>query len=319
MLALGSGGAGSCRGLRLGQAPGWPGGSAAPATRGARWRGAHLIEAESGQAAWQSAAAAASGSRCSSPAALGRAVKPFGRTASFANVLSRGSSPAAIARASSSDCRSLDDCSRQGGATTSLSSAGTWALHRTGLSSSFADLATRERLHADRAVRLMLAVDADFDVACWVSLEDGEVDSEDLPIVLAGGRPCRASYKGGPDGIAGSLVLEGFREGINFRVMPRSPGGDSGNYVAEPGKSRAVVTLAAPRPGSQESPGSVASPACPAPALPSGAAGAPGVTVELRLVEDATASKLAVRIRAATELEAVRAAGSPSARSVTCK
>ncbi|CAE8727119.1 unnamed protein product, partial [Polarella glacialis] len=158
--------------------------------------------------------------------------------------------------------------------------------------SSLAALAQRERLQADRNVRLVLTIESDFDVACWVSLDSGEVEGEDLPIIISGGVKCEATYMGEAEGISGSLVPEGFRDGIPFVLRPAS----SDAFVGQPGRLRSTVTVPGTRRGGGIAPDEVS-------LLPAAAVGSPGVTVELRLTEDGVCSQLFAHIRLATESE----------------
>jgi len=191
---------------------------------------------------------------------------------------------------------------RRAGSAARLGSVGALALSG-GIASgsSLAALAQRERLQADRNVRLVLTIESDFDVACWVSLDSGEVEGEDLPIIISGGVKCEATYMGEAEGISGSLVPEGFRDGIPFVLRPAS----SDAFVGQPGRLRSTVTVPGSSRGGGIAPDEVS-------LLPAAAVGSPGVTVELRLTEDGVCSQLFAHIRLATESEARRAASQAS-------
>lgn len=141
-------------------------------------------------------------------------------------------------------------------------------------------------------MRLTVHVEVEFDIAVYASLESGEVEGPELPLVVAAGQPCAASYLGSGEGIVGSLVIEGFRDNIPFQVRPGAGRLPADCFVCRPGAQRESVV--------QRLHGGAA-------ALPSAAAvpGAVAVVAELRLLEGSPCS-LAVTIRRVQELEARR-------------
>lgn len=193
------------------------------------------------------------------------------------------------------------------GSSSSLGTVGSFSLQKNaGLNAgldalgSLGSFLEQNRLRAERAARVTATVESDFDVAVWISLEQGQVDGPELPLVVAANAPCQASYSGGAEGIEGTITIEGFRDSIGFRVRAGTPTGagagpGDANYVAEKGKLRAVVTMPAPKANGSED----------CPRLPLGAEGAPGISAELRLSKDSLAG-LKVVIRRATEAEVRR-------------
>lgn len=145
---------------------------------------------------------------------------------------------------------------------------------------------------AGRGAKLTIAVEAEFDIACWVSLQEGDLEGQDLPMILSAGCSQSAAYTGSADGIQGSLVIEGFEEGLGFRVHPSSGfGGSKSNYVSQEGKLRASIISLAPSSGQSDTP-----------TLPASAQDARGIVVDLRISKDSPA-RLSVQIRRASELE----------------
>lgn len=197
-----------------------------------------------------------------------------------------------------------------GMATGALGVAGAWALKQTGSASSLGALAEQSRLQTDKGVRLQLSVEADFDLGCWVSLEAGQVDGPDLPLIIAAGRPCSVRYIGEAEGVAGSLVLEGFRDAIPFEVLP---GGRKIHFGDEHINHRSAVTM--PSSSAEDPMDSVAGDA--PLILPPGAAGAPGATAELQISQSGPSAQLLLRVRRATEAEvrrqAIRSHAAPAA------
>lgn len=179
--------------------------------------------------------------------------------------------------------------------------AGAWALKQTGSASSLGALAEQSRLQTERGARLQLTVEADFDLGCWVSLEAGQIDGPDLPLVITAGRPCSVRYIGEAEGVAGSLVLEGFRDAIPFEVRP---GGRKIHFGDEHSNHRSAVTMAA---SSADDPTDGAASDAPL-ILPPGAAGAPGATAELHISQSGPSAQLLLRVRRATEAEVRRQA-----------
>jgi len=161
------------------------------------------------------------------------------------------------------------------------------------------------RLRTDRSARLMLSIESEFDVACWVSLEEGKVEGPELPMIVGAGTSCSASYAtvaaedgAACRGIQGSLVIEGFAQTIPFSVHagatvePRFA-----NFVVEPSRLRAKVTTLASKPEQRAVEGS--------PTLPIGAADALGIVADVRISKGSLA-KLSVTIRKARDAEALR-------------
>jgi len=194
-------------------------------------------------------------------------------------------------------------------AAVSLQQGGKGFLHGLDGSCGFHAFNEQARLRTNRSARLTLVIESEFDVACWVSLEEGQVEGPELPMIVGAGTSCSASYSavaadngGTSRGIHGSLVIEGFRETIPFRVHAGVPSGATveprfANFVVEPSRLRATVTTLASRPEQREAEG--------APTLPIGAADAPGIIADLRMSKDSLA-KLSVTIRKATDAEALR-------------
>mmetsp|Transcript_80637 Transcript_80637/g.231526 ORF Transcript_80637/g.231526 Transcript_80637/m.231526 type:complete len:319 (+) Transcript_80637:74-1030(+) len=194
---------------------------------------------------------------------------------------------------------------------TSLGAAGTWSLKSAlgGSSSSgpsggssgggcFALLAERSRLQAERCARLTVSVEAEFDIAVFASLESGQVDGSDLPLVISAGKPCSVCYVGDAEGIVGSLVLEGFRDSVPFHVRPGTGHLPADCFIGRRGKLRDVVI-------ERTEPSSCHSPTAPALPAAAGAQGAAGAVVELRMLEGCPAS-LSIHIRRAQEMEVRR-------------
>jgi hypothetical protein len=162
--------------------------------------------------------------------------------------------------------------------------------------------------------KLLIVVDTEFDIACWVSLERGESDGPDLPLIIPQGNLCSANFiaKDGED-VEGSLVLEGFGASIPFCVCAQVSGAvtftgpSSTNFVGERGQQSALVTATDPaRLAAQECAGGGDY----APlALPVGAKGAPGVTASLSISKQSPA-RLLVSVRRATAREAGGSSGS---------
>jgi len=166
----------------------------------------------------------------------------------------------------------------------------------------FGACAEQARLLEERSVRCVLLVESEFDIACFVSLEQGQIDGADLPLVIPAGKPSSTSLVGGSNGIDGSITLEGFKQALPFRVRAAAPSGaaagsGAANFVVEPGRLRTMVVCpAAQAPSEQEgvdSPVETAS-------LPAGVAGAPGVVAEFRISNDSLA-KMSISLRLATE------------------
>jgi len=159
-------------------------------------------------------------------------------------------------------------------------------------------LAEQARLRAERCARLLVVVESDFDIACWISIDEGQVDGEELPFIVSGGCRASAKYAGGGEGIAGSITLEGFRMSLPFYVQAGTPSGampatGSGNFVVEPGRFRTVVTVPA-----RETEHSEAS-------LPASAAGTPGIVADIRISRDSLA-QLSIAVRRASDSEVRR-------------
>lgn len=152
-------------------------------------------------------------------------------------------------------------------------------------------------------VKLLVVVDTEFDIACWVSLEHGDADGPELPLIVPSGKPCSANFvaKDGAD-IEGNLVLEGFGDSIPFCVCaPASgtvafAGPASTNFVGERGQFSATVTASDPARRETTRDGEPLT-------LPVGAKGSPGVTAELSISRQNPA-RLLVTLRRATEAEA---------------
>eukprot|EP00929_Paragymnodinium_shiwhaense_P074268 TRINITY_DN37996_c0_g1_i1.p1 TRINITY_DN37996_c0_g1~~TRINITY_DN37996_c0_g1_i1.p1 ORF type:complete len:338 (+),score=74.02 TRINITY_DN37996_c0_g1_i1:116-1129(+) len=147
--------------------------------------------------------------------------------------------------------------------------------------------------------RLMLAIEADVDIGCWMSLEKGEADGPELPLIVQAGRPCSCNFRSTGDDVEGSLVLEGFDDAVPFRVCAPPAahavvtfGGSAApvNYVVRKGLTQATVTAAA---ASRVTSG----------LLPPGAAGAAGLTAEVS-ISKGNPARLLVRLRKATSAEA---------------
>lgn len=151
----------------------------------------------------------------------------------------------------------------------------------------------------NRCARMVLVIESQFDVACWVSLDQGHVDGAELPLIIAAGEPSSASFRGDSEGIEGSITIEGFTQALPFHVHSGTPSGaaapDSTNFVVEPGKLRASVLS----PANQEAERTF---------LPSGTAGAPGIVAETRITKDSFA-RFTVSIRRATQAEVRRHEG----------
>lgn len=177
-----------------------------------------------------------------------------------------------------------------------LGSVGGWSLQQTPADSvgCLGSLAQRSRLQAEqRSARLTITIEAEFDIACWVSLDAGTLEGSDLPLVVSAGSSCSVSYTGDAEGVVGALVLEGFREGVAFQVKPATENLLGESFVIERGKQHAVVT-------ERVADGSSSS----ALTLPRavGARGAAGAAVELWM-RGGCPSSLSVRVRRAQEAE----------------
>lgn len=181
------------------------------------------------------------------------------------------------------------------GASVRLGSVGGWSLQHTQADSAgcLGSIAQRSRLQAERGARLTITIEAEFDIACWVSLDSGTLEGSDLPLVVSAGSSCSVSYAGDAEGVAGALVLEGFREGVPFQVKPATEHLMGESFVVERGKQHAVVT-------ERVADGSSSS----ALALPAavGTRGAAGAAAELWM-RGGCPSALSVRIRRAQEAE----------------
>lgn len=154
--------------------------------------------------------------------------------------------------------------------------------------------AEQARLLEERCVRLSLAIESEVDIGCWVSLEQGETDGPELPLVIQACKCSSASFKGGSEGIYGTITLEGFTQCLPFRVGASAPSGVTvgnglTNFVIEPGQLRATVMSRATQVGCSLA----------------GEAGAHGMVVELQLTKNSL-SKMTVSVRCATEVEACR-------------
>lgn len=160
-------------------------------------------------------------------------------------------------------------------------------------------LAEQARLRAERCARLVVVVESDFDIACWISIDEGKVDGEELPFIVNGGSRASAKYVGGGEGIAGSITLEGFRTSLPFSVQAGTPSGavpatGSGNFVVEPGRFRTVVTeLARDTERAEVS-------------LPASAAGTTGIVADIRISRDSLA-QLSITVRRASDSDVRRA------------
>eukprot|EP00971_Amphidinium_carterae_P296555 5891202-Amphidinium_carterae.1 len=85
------------------------------------------------------------------------------------------------------------------------------------------------RLWVEGSAKCRLTVEAEFDVACWVSLQEGEVEGRDLPLVVLASQGADVAYVGGGAGIEGVLLVEGLDEGIPFGVCASRPSGRVGS------------------------------------------------------------------------------------------
>lgn len=179
-----------------------------------------------------------------------------------------------------------------------LGALGAFALRETnGSTTNLASLERRARMAIERQARLLVMVEADFDVACWVSLETGEVDGPDLPIIISGGSgPVVAKYVAEGEAISGTFVPEGFRRGIPFAVEPLGSTAGS-SFVGQLGRLSTVVTV----------PSTLDSANAGGALLPAAALNSPGVSVDLRLSEEGSMTRIAMHIRLATLAEASRA------------
>lgn len=189
-----------------------------------------------------------------------------------------------------------------------LGAAGSWTVQQPlgGSGSTLGGLAERARMQAERCARLTISVETEFDIACWVSLDAGQVDGSDLPLVLSAGRPVSVCYVGDAEGVSGSLVLEGFRDGIPFQVRQGTGHYTGESFVLDKSQRRATVgarAVGCPGIGSSEADASSST----APSLPASVAsqGFAGAAAELRMSEGCPAT-LAVRVRRAHEGEVRR-------------
>lgn len=222
----------------------------------------------------------------------------FHRASSACRLSAATLSLAGSASASSLGAAGATSLQRPGsvGGLEAITVAGTTSLQRPSSVRGF-DAVAEQRRQADCCVRLVCNVETDFDIACWVSLETGQVDGPDLPLIVAATRgdknnSCKACYVGTADGVVGSLVIEGFRNDIPFHVRPALVGE---SFVVEPGRQRAAITVLAPK---LETTGG-------APTLPPGAKGA--ATAEFRVEwDDPSTAALRVHVRRATEAEVRR-------------
>lgn len=191
-----------------------------------------------------------------------------------------------------------------------LGAAGSWTMQQSlgGSGSTLGGLAERARMQAERCARLTITVETEFDIACWVSLDVGQVDGVDLPLVISAGRPVNASFVGDAEGVSGSLVLEGFRDGIPFQVRPGTGHFTGESFVFDKSQHRATVgARAVGCAGAGASEAQVEASPSTAPLLPASVAsqGFAGAAAELRISEGCPAT-LAVRVRRAHESEVRR-------------
>lgn len=248
-----------------------------------------------GAPAWGPASAPPSGSgnratRVASPAGLagscsGGSARLGGSPAGMAGLARKGSAP------------TLGSAARGLG----LGAAGSWALQQP-MGGCLGALAERARLQAERCARATITIEAEFDIACWVSLESGQVDGADLPLVVNAGSSCSVCYVSDGEGIVGSIVLEGFREGIPFQVRPGGNHLLGESFVLERGKHRATVTARVAGPPEAPLNANFTVPSLPRAV---GAQGAAGAAAELRMTEGCPAT-LTVDIRRVQEAEVRR-------------
>lgn len=143
------------------------------------------------------------------------------------------------------------------------------------------------------SAQLIVLVESEFDIACWVCLEEGWPEGAELPLIVPAGQPCSANFGGGPGGIQGTLVVEGFEHKLPFRVRARASSGSPGpgptNFVGRVGQLRSTeVASARKRPDDL--------------AHERQDAGGGGIAAEFDMSRD-TPSQLFVRIRTATAWE----------------
>mmetsp|Transcript_38971 Transcript_38971/g.70945 ORF Transcript_38971/g.70945 Transcript_38971/m.70945 type:complete len:247 (-) Transcript_38971:46-786(-) len=194
------------------------------------------------------------------------------------------------------------------GTCTSMSSSSEVAC--AGLKSSYGAMLEQSRLCAERSAKCRLTVEAEFDVACWVSLREGEVEGQDLPLLLLANQRADATYVGASSGIEGVLVVEGLDDGIPFKVCAGKPSakGDSrqvhfavpeANYVGTEGRMRCSRTMPAYTMLQPDAAPSAM------PTLPPGVAAAPGMVVEAS-VSGGNLAQLHVCVRRASMAEVKR-------------
>jgi len=198
------------------------------------------------------------------------------------------------------------------GSSSAFGSTGGWALQSStgGPLGRVGGLAERSRCQAERCARVNITIETEFDIGLWVSLESGQLEGSDLPLVVSAGNPCTVSYVGDAEGVVGSLVLEGFRESIPFQVRPATKNFTSESFVVERGKVHATVSARVA--GSPEDARSAAMAAAAAasaglsstPALPAdaGESGAAGAAAELWMTGSCP-SAISLRVRRVREAE----------------